>query len=311
MSNRDLQDACQQFYDRSSRLTMLNLSGKGLGSGGVKCLAESCRCPRRAKITSRPERPYHCPLVVLWMENNDLYPRSMEELVRLFEMAPSLRHLHLSHNFIGDTGVRILASATFCQLQSCSIADNDIGPVGAQAMAEQLRHADCILEQLNLNGNKLRDGGVFHLVEALRANTSLKSLDLRYNNVSIRGLRAIRDLLANGDNMTLETLQLEEDEDDDCCAHPLLPPPFRRDETNCSQLNMLMHQACCCCDRCQTKSEIAFCLNLNRAGRHSFTDLSLQPALWSRILAKSSSKGDPSLLHGALLARPDIVLPSR
>ena len=308
MSNRDLQDACQQFHDRSSRLTILNLSGKGLGSGGVKCLAESCLSPRPAAITSRPERPYHCPLVVLWMENNDLFPRSMEEMVRLFAISPSLRHLHLSHNFIGDDGVRILASvAAFRQLHSCSLADNYIGPVGAQAVAEQLRHAHCVLERLNLNGNNLRDDGVINLVEGLKMNTSLKSLDLRYNHVSLRGLRCIREMLANGDNMTLETLQLEEEDEDE--GHTLPPPQSRRGDANSRQPTMRMHQSCFC-DRCQMKSEIAFYLNLNRAGRHDFTNLSLKPALWSRILAKSSSMGDPSLLHAALLVRPDITLHS-
>ena len=158
------------------------------------------------------------------MENNYLFPLSMEEMVRLVAISPSLRHLHLSHNSISDDGVRILASvAAFRQLQSCSLADNLIGPVGAQAVAEQLKHAHCVLERLDLNENNLRDDGVINLVEGLKMNTSLKSLDLRYNHVSLRGLHCIREMLANGDNMTLETLQLQEEDEDEggCAAHTL------------------------------------------------------------------------------------------
>jgi hypothetical protein len=236
------------------------------------------------------------------MENNDLYPQSMEDLAQLFTISPSLRHLHLSHNFIGNRGVRALAQASFSQLESCSLSNNEIGPAGAEAVADQLSHGNCVVVRLNLNGNQLGDQGVMHLCEGLKKNTTLKSLDLRYNNVSIRGILAIREMLAAGHNMTLEMVHLEEDEDDGCCLPTPPPSHFSRNKRQAQSI----HPACPC-DRCQLKSEINFYLSLNRSGRHSFADLGLQPALWSRILAKSS-KCDPSLIHAALLVRPDILL---
>lgn len=224
----------------------------------------------------------------------------MEYLATLFAFSPSLRHLYISHNAIGDKGVGILAEASFFQLQSCCVADNEIGPLGAHAIADQLRCADCVLEKLDLTGNMVRDEGVVHLVKGLSENTSLKSLDLRYNYISIRGLCVIRDMLMIGDNVTLETLHLEENDDNDCRS----TPP--------SQLGGRKHQETsipleCSCNRCKVKSEINFYLRLNRSGRHSFADLRLTPAVWPRILAKSS-KRDPSLLFIALSVRPDIAM---
>lgn len=279
---------------------MLNLSGKGIGSSGMKSLAESCSNPRPSRITSRPRKPYRSPLVCCWLENNDLTDRSMVDLARLLSLSPGLRHLHLSHNFVGDAGMRTVAKAIFTQLQCCYVAENNIGPKGARTIADQLKSHDCKLSTLDLDGNRLRDEGLMEILKGLTENTSLKTLDLRYNNITLKGLLALRDMLASGDNLVLEVCHLEEDIDDDCLPAELnQTQPFNKTER-------MQYPQRCHCARCEVKTEIAYYLDLNHAGRHSFTDLSLVPALWPFVLAKSMR--DPSLLHAILTARPDVAM---
>lgn len=299
--NRHLQDACLELKDRSARLTMLNLSGRGIGSSGMKRLADSCCFPRPEKVVWRQGRPYLTPLVCLWLENNYLHPHSAEDLARLIRVSPSLRHLHLAHNALSNEGARAVADACFSQVQVCNLADNEIGPAGARNLAEQLKDPTCTIQTLVLDGNRLRDEGAMEFVDALRHNTSLKSLDLRYNDITQRGLQALRDVLKSGENMTLQELDLEEEQDEDC--NPIIPFSCRP-----AQKKQQCSPRTCTCVRCQMKSEIDFYLALNRAGRHSFANLDLSSALWSRILAKTSRKSNPSLVHAALCERPDIAM---
>ena len=135
--NQHLKNACTEFHDRSESLTMLNLSGRFIGSNGMKRLADSCCEPRPPKITARKVRPYHSPLTCLWLDDNDLYASSAQDLARLIAVSPSLRHLHLSHNYLSNHGARIVSDASFSQVQVCNFTDNDIGVPGARSLARQ------------------------------------------------------------------------------------------------------------------------------------------------------------------------------
>ncbi len=297
--NRQLQNACNDFYDRSASLTMLNLSGRGIGSTGMKRLADSCCEPRPPKITRKQLQPYRSPLVCLWLENNYLYPSSAEDLARLIAVSPCLRHVHLSHNSLSNQGAKIVSLACFSQVQVCNLTDNEIGVDGARFLAEKLIDRKCVIKTLILDSNRLGDEGAEAIAEALKHNTSLKSLDLRYCDISRRGLLLLREVLLQRDNMTLEVLHLEEEQDENCLPRLIHK---HRTPTEAKPLRRV-----CGCDRCQIKSDIDFYLALNKAGRHSFSDVDFSTALWPRILAKSSRK-DPSLLHAAICERPDIAM---
>ena len=278
---------------------MLNLSGKGIGSSGVKRLADSCCFSRPEKVLWRQDS-YQSPLVCLWLENDHLHASSAEDLARLISVSPSLRHLHLGHNSLGNDGARIVSRACFAQVQVCNLTDNEIGPTGARMLAETLKDPSCTIQTLVLDSNHLRDEGVMEIVGGLKSNTSLKSLDLRYNGITRRGLLALREVFRSGENMTLHTLDLEEDEDEGCLPTSPAQRPLQP-KHKCSQQT-------CSCDRCRIKADTDFFLALNRAGRHSFANLDLSPALWSRILAKQSSHENLSLIHAALRERPDIAM---
>lgn len=302
--SQHLQNACTEFYNRSSSLTMLNLSGRFIGSSGMKRLADSCCEPRPPKITTRKVRPYHAPLVCLWLDHNDLYTSAADDLARLIQVSPSLRHLHLSHNYLSNHGARIISDACFSRVQVCNFTNNDIGLAGARSLATNLKDPRCTVRALILDGNHLGDDGVKEIVEALRQNTTLKCLDLRYNNITKRGLCLFLDLFSKGENLTLETLHLEEDEDEKCVrpnTHKEIP------RIHSQHLTVACLRRDCPCDACVIKSEIDYFLALNKAGRHSFSNVELPAALWPRILARMSHQ-DPALVYATICERPDIVM---
>ena len=283
---------------------MLNLSGRFIGSNGMKRLADSCCEPRPPKITTRKVRPYRAPLVCLWLDDNDLYANAAEDLARLIAVSPSLRHLHLSHNYLSNQGARIVSDACFSQVQVCNFTNNNIGFAGAQSVAANLKDPKCTIRTLILDSNNLGDDGVKEIAEALKQNTTLKCLDLRFNNITKRGLCLLLDLFRKGANQTLETLHLEEDEDENCAR-----PNIQKDSPQIYRQHLTA--AClrrdCRCDACVVKSEIDYYLALNKAGRHSFSKVELPTALWPRILARMSHQ-DPSLVYATICERPDIAI---
>ena len=63
------------------------------------------------------------------------------------------------------------------------------------------------LQKLSLQKHKLRDDGVYIMMEHLLENNTLRVLDLNANEISFRGCEAIAKYL-KGENCILESLQL-------------------------------------------------------------------------------------------------------
>ena len=277
---------------------MLNLSGAGIGSTGMKRLAQSC---------CRNHPAYQTPLVCLWLENNDLPRHAAADVVSLIQRSPSLRRLFLAYNELENQGCQMVIEACFRQVEVCSLACNGIGPTGARAVAEALKDPRCNLRTLILDGNHLGDEGAMAIVDALKVNTSLKTLELRYNGMTQKGLMVFRDAMANGEILTLHTLRLEEEADEECLPHG--PRRFVRPRNPQTRREREPQRPVCHCHRCQVLSEIDFFLALNRTGRVAYDDTELLTALWPRILAKSASKYfHPAVLHKTLTERPDVAM---
>ena len=216
-----LHEACQQLQQNDDpSLSLLNLSGQGIGSAGVTKLVDSCNSGYQVKKKNALVNPVsHCtnddgnddddgvhstaavslPLVVLWLENNEIYSRGATSIKKLIEYSPHLKYLYMAHNHIGNVGIQVLAPTIFHQLQVCNIADNDIGPIGAESIATCLSSSSSssspsfTTETLILESNKLGDDGATSIAQGLRSNTTLQELDLRYNKIGIQGLTSIRD----------------------------------------------------------------------------------------------------------------------
>jgi hypothetical protein len=321
----DLQEACKRLrQNHDTSLTLLNLNGQGIGTAGLKSLLTTHNISHNESQPPNlspllPAASASLPFVVLWLENDELYSGCAKILERVVRHSPRLKYLYLAHNSIGNSGVETLGQTAFSQLRVLNLADNDIGPEGAQAIANCLAtetepeqtSSGSTVTTLILESNKLGDEGVTSLAKGLRHSTSLKELDLRFNKIGIQGLKSIRDSLLQA-NTTLHRLYLEEEDD---CKHWKLQQQQDSALTR-KQVCSANQRRCspvkrCWCSRCKVRIEIVFYLALNRAGRHFFGDTKLNSGLWPRIVGRISQNEDPSVLFSLLKSRPDIVQPQK
>ena len=175
------------------------------------------------------------------------------------------------------------------------------------------------ISTLILDNNKIGDEGIKRIAEALKYNTSLKNLDVRYNNISIVGIRAIRDVLKNKQNTTLQTFCFEEHHDrvreqtaPGCCCSCTRSPPSspRLRQRNCKSPRVVMEpRSDCNCEECQIRYEIDYYLAMNRAGlrtQNHLGDVSVPTACWSKVMGRVTYD-EPSILYTILKDRPDIA----
>jgi Leucine Rich repeat len=77
-------------------------------------------------------------------------------------------------------------------LDSCGISDLDIACMVAALLQGPERHSLCSLGTLDLRGNLITDAAIEHLCSLIAApNCRLQRLDLRYNSISLEGVRAL------------------------------------------------------------------------------------------------------------------------
>jgi hypothetical protein len=305
-------NACHRLQLQDQSLTLLNLSCRGVGSEGVVKLSKSCGCGSENNTDDHPRctKSDGSPLVALWLEGNEIYPSGAKALSNLLRLSPRLKYLYMSNNHIGNAGVSVLAPVAFSQCTVCHLGDNKIDATGAESIALALQDQRSQIQNLVLDNNLLGNNGVMEIVEALKDNITLNTLDLRYNKIGLGGLEAVRDMLKREENTTLKYFMFEEENDDlsqregdDNDKRCTRRAPRRRNR----KTPRLMEKQTCSCQMCKTRHEIEFYLALNRAGRGAFGDTSIKPSLWQRIMAKAS-KDDPSLLFHMLCRRPDVAM---
>jgi hypothetical protein len=248
----------------------------------------------------------------------------------------------------------------FSQLTVFNVGDNDITHIGAHGIAEALagrkinatpsngsttdetsttttttvesvtqgplqtntRPKDkATISTLILDNNQLGDKGLKLIAEALKYNTSLNHLDVRFNHITLNGLRVVRDVLKNKQNTTIQTFCFEEIDDytqttangvSSCCTrrHPKRRHRSSRTTTNnCKVPRIVMEpKSECCCDWCEIRYEIDYYLAMNRSGLQSqnhLGDVKIPSGCWPKIMAKLTHE-EPSVLYTILKARPDV-----
>ncbi|KAM8998913.1 dynein regulatory complex subunit 5 [Sarcophilus harrisii] len=105
-------------------------------------------------------------------------------LIRSLLDHPALMELDLSHNSVGDRGMRAAAKLiNHSQLRILNLANNKIRAAGAQALAHALSYNTTLLS-LNLRLNCIEDEGGQALGHALQTNSTLTSLNLAGNELS-------------------------------------------------------------------------------------------------------------------------------
>ncbi|XP_059842720.1 NACHT, LRR and PYD domains-containing protein 3-like [Hypanus sabinus] len=141
----------------------LRLSDNNLGDSGVKLVSAALRDPE-------------CKIQKLRLFNVGLTDSGAEDLASALSTNPSLTELNLSHNELGDSGMKLVSAA--------------------------LRNPECKIEKLWLERVGLKDSGAEDLVSALSTKPSLMWLDLMLNSLTDQSVPALRHLI-----LTLPSLE--------------------------------------------------------------------------------------------------------
>ncbi|KAI7800645.1 putative NACHT [Triplophysa rosa] len=213
-----------------SHLTELDLSGNTFGDSGVKLICDVLENP-------------HCKLEKLELWGCNITAEGCVALSSSLRSNPShLRHLDLSDNTFGDSGVKLISTVLenpHCKLKILVLRRCKITAEGCAALTSALRSKPSHLTELDLNNNKFGDSGVklistvlenphcklkilklwgckitaegcAALSSALRSNPShLRHLDLSDNTFGDSGVKLISTVLENP-HCKLEKLELSQ-----------------------------------------------------------------------------------------------------
>lgn len=119
----------------------------------------------------------------------------------------------MSDKFIGDDKIpQLCAKLKSVQKKKLILRGNNLGPVGAQAVADFIADSDSI-QQISLEWNLFGNAGAEYIAHALETNRSLVLLDLKNNSISSDGAAALADAIMR--NNVLTTLDLRWNQIDD------------------------------------------------------------------------------------------------
>jgi hypothetical protein len=122
----------------------------------------------------------------------------------------ALTALDLSSDCLKDEGVSAVCEAIQSnketKLTSLNFRNNEIGPVGANAVAAMVAVTGA-LTSLDISNNRMGDDGVKPICEALKQNSSLKVLDLNASNtrggeIGPQGAQYLADMLSVNGGLT-------------------------------------------------------------------------------------------------------------
>ena len=139
-----------------------------------------------------------------------LVPRYSMALEKLLAARGERTTARFGFKGLGDAGATELASVlstgTCKNLEGLDVSCNDIGAIGASALAVALRK-NHVLKTLDLSTNGVGDAGVTALADALNSNSSLTYLDVHACGIHDAGATALAQALEN--NCVLSVLNLK------------------------------------------------------------------------------------------------------
>ena len=137
------------------------------------------------------------------LDDNNMKSKGFTCLVR------SLRGSHIERLYCNSNGINSIDidNTQFPKhLTYLSLSRNSISADGCRGLAKLLQGGGATLSMLRLSHNKINDEGVKILADALQSNTSLKTLDLKENDISDQGDLSLLKLV-NGISSIEATLQ--------------------------------------------------------------------------------------------------------
>ncbi|GIL55141.1 hypothetical protein Vafri_10740 [Volvox africanus] len=136
-----------------------------------------------------------------------LSPEGCLKLANFLRSSARVRALSLSHNYLGDAGLRLICEGLRDNksVTALDLPDNNITDIGAAILAEAIKDNPS-LTQLQLAYNKIGDQGAKALAQVIRTSHSLKKLGLAFNNIGKAGCQALTSAISS--NQSLKHMQL-------------------------------------------------------------------------------------------------------
>ncbi|XP_030890032.1 NACHT, LRR and PYD domains-containing protein 3 isoform X2 [Leptonychotes weddellii] len=197
----------------SLNLTELNLSDNALGDPGIKVLCEMLQYPG-------------CNIRRLWLRQCCLSYQCCFNISSVLSSNQKLVELDLSHNTLGDFGIRLLCVGLrhlFCNLKKLWLMNsgltsgccpalssvlstnqklthlylrgNALGDTGVKLLCEGVLHPNCKLQILELDGCGLTSHCCWDLSTLLTSNKSLRELSLGSNDLGDLGVMLLCEVL--------------------------------------------------------------------------------------------------------------------
>eukprot|EP00049_Salpingoeca_infusionum_P010937 m.188851 g.188851 ORF g.188851 m.188851 type:complete len:1470 (+) comp14789_c3_seq5:304-4713(+) len=139
---------------------------------------------------------------------NNLTKGCVESLKKFLDANHHVHTLMLQNNALHSEGMRLISQALHGNdfLTTLNVGSNAIGHEGVVALCELLQSPDCTLKQLDMYGNMIGNTGAETLASGLAKNTSLATLGLSYNGLTLSGVQALFTALET--NTTLTSLAM-------------------------------------------------------------------------------------------------------
>ncbi|XP_013871951.1 NACHT, LRR and PYD domains-containing protein 12 isoform X2 [Austrofundulus limnaeus] len=173
-----------------SQLQALEITFNQIGDRGFKKLCKAMHSPL-------------CRLQELQMQTCDLTAASMEDFAAALCSGHSqLRKINLTHNTVGDSGVKALCNALkhpFCKLQSLTLYDCGLTGACCSHLKEALMSEHFSLLELDLSLNDLGQEGALMLCQGLsRPGCPIRSLSLTRCELTQTVFKELGSLLRSG-----------------------------------------------------------------------------------------------------------------
>ena len=199
----------------NTTLEHIDLSNCSIGPAGAQRLAQALRVNTSVKTLKLSCNPL-----------GDEGAKALAEMLGGNRAESSgtvtLEHVDLSICRIGPAGAQRLAQAlrVNTSVKTLKLTHNPLGDEGAMAIAEMLKRKNSrtvytSLEHIDLSNCSIEPAGAQHLAQALRVNTSVKTLKLTHNPLGDEGAMAIAEMLGGNGvessgtvNTTLEHIDL-------------------------------------------------------------------------------------------------------
>lgn len=232
------------------------------------------------------------------MSYNNLQDKVIVLLFKNIRNHPGLRAINLIDNNIGDVGAQAIARllADNSKIRHLNLSYNNINALGASYISDALKN-NTSLNVLILNSNNLADAGAIFLGAVLQHLRSLSTLELYSNNITNQGAKILVQTL--GTNTALKKLNI---------AANMLTAPIVVFIEQMLMVNSTLE----ICDISENKIEEAALAPLQNNPRvltnYNDTSSNLRPAIITASPPVNVPPNIPAVLPVQLQARPTLII---